>query len=264
MVSEDGEDGSVGVLDGKTALITGASKGIGRAIAIAMSAAGASVAVTSRSLSSVENLKRECGESTLPIALDIGDEGSCNRAVQSVLQEFGHLDVLVNNAGVAESAKFLDTDTAMWHRILTVDLDGPFWMTRAALPNMLERSSGRIISIGSVASRIGLAYAAPYTAAKHGLLGLTRTLANEFPRSGVTFNCVCPHYVDTPMTDETITRISSKTRRSTEDSRQTLLTPQGTLVDSRDVAELCVFLASPAAGSVTGQAIQIDGGKVQA
>jgi NAD(P)-dependent dehydrogenase (short-subunit alcohol dehydrogenase family) len=254
----------VGVLEGKTALITGGSKGIGRAIAIAISDAGARLAVTSRNRRSGEDLRSECGESALPLALEVGDEGSCNEAVQSVLEEFGPLDVLVNNAGVAESAKFLETDTAMWHRVLNVNLDGPFWMTRAALPGMLERSSGRVIFIGSVASRIGLAYAAPYTSAKHGLLGLTRTLANEYPRNGVTFNCVCPHYVDTPMTNETIARISSKTRRSTDDSRATLVSPQGALIDPRDVADLCVFLVSPAAGTITGQAIQIDGGKVQA
>ena len=151
----------MGALEGKTALVTGASKGIGRAIAIAMAVAGARVAVTSRSLSSVEELSSECGECMLPLVLDVGDEASCTEAVHSVLEEFGHLDVLVNNAGVAESAKFLETDTAMWHRVLNVNLDGPFWMTRAALPGMLERSSGRVIFIGSVASRIGLAYAAP-------------------------------------------------------------------------------------------------------
>jgi NAD(P)-dependent dehydrogenase (short-subunit alcohol dehydrogenase family) len=258
------EDRSIGVLKGKTALITGASKGIGRAIAIAMSRAGARVAITARSLNSVEQLRSACGENSLPLALDIGEEGSCNRAVRAVVDEFGQLDILVNNAGIAESAKFLDTDTAMWRRILTVDLDGPFWMTRAALPGMLERSEGRVISIGSVGSRIGLAYASPYTAAKHGLLGLTRALASEFPRSGVTFNCICPHFVDTPMTDTTIARISSKTSRSLDGAREALLTPQGSLIEPEDVADLCVFLASPAASAITGQAVQIDGGEVQA
>jgi NAD(P)-dependent dehydrogenase (short-subunit alcohol dehydrogenase family) len=258
------ERGPVGVLKGKTALVTGASKGIGEAVALALSSAGARVAVTARRLDSVERVSRECGPGTLPIALDIGEEPSCTRAVEEVEQAFGNLDILVNNAGIAESAKFLQTSTEMWRRVLTVDLDGPFWMTRAALPGMLARSQGTIISIGSVASRIGLAHAASYTAAKHGLLGLTRALANEFPRHGITFNCICPYYVDTPMTEATIDGIVARTSLSRDEARRVLLTPQGALIDPDDVASLCVLLASPAGKAITGQAIQVDGGRVQA
>lgn len=252
------------VLDGKTALVTGASRGIGRSIALAFSAAGARVAVTARDAVSVEGVALECGQGSLPLPLDVGDEQACRRVVETVEREFGRLDVLVNNAGIAESAKFTDTDTEMWRRVLSVDLDGPFWLTRAALPGMLSRSEGAVISIGSVASRVGLRYAVPYTVAKHGLLGLTRGLANEYISSGVTFNCVCPHYVDTPMTDATIENISAKTGRSYEQARQALLTPQGRLIDPGEVAALCVLLASNAGKSITGQAIQIDGGQVQA
>jgi len=252
------------VLEGRTALVTGASKGIGRAVALAMAASGARVAVTARRAESVAEVARDCGHGSLPLSLEASEEESCIQVVRAAEEEFGHLDILVNNAGVAESAKFLATDTAMWHRILAVNLDGPFWITRAALPGMLTRSSGCVISIGSVASRIGLAYATPYTASKHGLLGLTRALANEFPRSGVTFNCVCPHYVDTPMTESTISRISAKTGRGFDLAREALLTPQGTLIDPMDVADLCLLLASPAGKAITGQAIQIDGGEVQA
>ena len=213
------------VLEGTTALITGASRGIGRAIALAMAASGARVALTARRVESVIDVAHDCGESSMPLSLEASEEESCNQAVRAVEEEFGHLDILVNNAGIAESAKFLDTHNAMWRRILTVNLDGPFWMTRAALPGMLARSDGRIISIGSVASRIGLAYAAPYTSAKHGLLGFTRALAKEFALSGVTFNCICPHYVETPMTESTIARISAKTGRTYDESRKALLTP---------------------------------------
>ena len=251
-------------LDGKTALVTGASRGIGRAIASALSGAGARVAVTARDVSSVTDIARECGPASLPLALDVRSEDACGLAVEAVEREFGHLDVLVNNAGIAESAKFTDTDTETWRRVLAVDLDGPFWLIRAALPGMLARSSGAVISIGSVASRIGLRYAVPYTVAKHGLLGLTRALANEYIRSGVTFNCLCPHYVDTPMTDATIDNISARTGRSYEQAREALLTPQGRLIDPVEVAALCVLLASDSGKSITGQAIQIDGGQVQA
>jgi 3-hydroxybutyrate dehydrogenase len=251
-------------LEGKTALVTGASRGIGRAIASALSTSGARVAVTARDVGSVESIARECGPGSLALALDVANEDACRLTVETVEREFGHLDVLVNNAGIAESAKFTDTDTETWRRVLSVDLDGPFWLTRAALPGMLARSDGAVISIGSVASRIGLRYAVPYTVAKHGLLGLTRALANEYIRSGVTFNCLCPHYVDTPMTDATIENISARTGRTYEQARQALLTPQGRLIDPVDVAALCVLLASDRGKSITGQAIQIDGGQVQA
>jgi len=251
-------------LEGKTALVTGASRGIGRAIAVALSESGARVAVTARAVSSVQDVARECGPGSLPLALDVANEEACRLAVETVERELGHLDVLVNNAGIAESAKFTDTDTETWRRVLSVDLDGPFWLTRAALPGMLARRDGAVISIGSVASRIGLRYAVPYTVAKHGLLGLTRALANEYIRSGVTFNCLCPHYVDTPMTDATIDNISARTGRSYEQAREALLTPQGRLIDAADVAALCVLLASDHGRSITGQAILIDGGQVQA
>ncbi len=229
-----------------------------------MAAAGARVAVTARQKEAVIDVAAACGYRSLPLSLEASDERSCVRAIRGAEEEFGQLDILVNNAGIAESAKFLETDTAMWHRTLAVNLNGPFWMTRTALPGMLRRGHGRVISIGSVGSRIGLAYASAYTVSKHGLLGLTRALATEFPRSGVTFNCVCPHYVDTPMTDTTISVISSKTGRSVDEAREALLTPQGTLIDPMDVADLCVLLASAAGRMITGQGIQVDGGEVQA
>jgi len=250
-------------LSHKTALVTGASKGIGRSVAVALSAAGVRVALTSRDVSSLVDVAGQCGSGSLPLALELSDEESCAEVVATVEKEFGRLDVLVNNAGIAESSKFTDIDTAMWRRIMSVDLDGPFWMTRAALPGMLSRSEGAVISIGSVASKVGLAYASAYTAAKHGLLGMTRALAVEYARSGVTFNCICPHYVDTPMTESTIHNIMAKTNRTFDEARQALLTPQGDLIDPSDVAAICVLLASDAGKSITGQAIQIDGGLVQ-
>jgi NAD(P)-dependent dehydrogenase (short-subunit alcohol dehydrogenase family) len=250
-------------LSEKTALVTGASKGIGRSIALALSAAGARVALTARDVSALDEVERECGSGALVVALELSDEASCTEVVAAVEREFGHLDVLVNNAGISESHKFTDIDTATWHRIMSVDLDGPFWLTRAALPGMLARSAGAVISIGSTASKLGLAYASAYTAAKHGLLGMTRALAVEYARSGVTFNCICPHYVDTPMTEATIKNIMAKTGRPFDEARRALLTPQGSLIDPDDVATMCVLLASDAGKAITGQAIQIDGGLVQ-
>lgn len=251
-------------LAGRTALVTGASKGIGRAIALAMSEAGARVAVSARRLEMAEQVADQCGGRTLALALDVTDEEACLCAVRTAEKQLGQLDVLVNNAGVAESSKFCDMSTDMWRRILSVDLDGPFWLTRSALPGMLKRSRGAVISIGSVASRTGLAYASGYTVAKHGLLGMTRALAVEHADSGVTFNCVCPHYVDTPMTHGTIANIMARTGRSRQEACRPLLTPQGTLISPADIAAICVLLASEVGRSINGQAIQIDGGYLSA
>jgi len=253
--------GSTASLAGRIALVTGASTGIDRAIAIA--SAGARVAVTARDFCSVRTVAEECGRGSLALALDVQDEVACTRTMEEVERTFDPLDILVNNAGIAESSKFTGIDTPMWLLHLTVDLDGPFWLTRAALPGMFGCSQRRVISIGSVGWRIGLAYAAHYAATKHHLLGLTRALASEYPRSGVAFDCVSSYYADTSITETTIRNIVAKTARTYDNAWAPLLTPQGTLVSADDVAALCVFVASDVATSITGQALQIDGGKVQ-
>jgi NAD(P)-dependent dehydrogenase (short-subunit alcohol dehydrogenase family) len=253
----------VGVLDGRAALVTGGGRGIGRAIALAFAREGARVAIAARTRSEIEAVARECGEASVPIELDVTDRSACDRGVEECERRWGALDVLVNNAGVGAGRKFLDIDEAAWRRTLDVDLTSAFRLTAAALPKMLERHSGSVISIASVAGKIGAAYAVDYTAAKHGLVGLMRALAVEYARSGVTFNCVCPGYVDTPMTQQTIENIVAKTGRSREDAVKPLLTPQGRLVTPEEIAAVCVYLASDAARGITGQAINVDGGGVQ-
>jgi NAD(P)-dependent dehydrogenase (short-subunit alcohol dehydrogenase family) len=246
--------------DGTVVLVTGAGQGIGRSIALAFSRAGARVAVAGRARQRLEAVVAECGERAVPVVLDVSDESSCQDAVAQCQDRLGPVDVLVNNAGIARSAKFTSTDTAMWREIMTVDVDGPFWLTRAALPSMLERDHGAVISIGSVASRLGLPYVAAYTAAKHALLGLTRSLSAEYVNTGITFNCVCPHYADTPMTRETVRNIVARTGRTEQEALARILPPQRRLIEPDDVAAMCVLLASPAGRSITGQAINIDGG----
>jgi 3-hydroxybutyrate dehydrogenase len=252
--------GSTASLTGRIALVTGASKGIDRAIVVA--SVGVRVAITARDFGSGRTVAEECGRGSLAPALDVQDEAACTRTMEEVERTSGLLDILVNNAGIAESSKFTDIDTPTWRLHLTVDLDGPFWLTRAASPGMFGCSQRRVISIGSVGWRIGLAYA-HYTATKHRLLGLPRGLASKYPRSGMTFNCVCSYCADTPITETTIRNIVAKTARTYDNARAILLTPQGTLVSADDVAALCVFVASDVATSITGQALQIDGGKVQ-
>ncbi len=248
-------------LKGQTALVTGGGRGIGRSLALAFARAGARVAVAARTQSEIAAVARECGG--LPIHLDVTEEPACAEAVARVEREFGRLDILVNNAGVATSHKFTELDTASWRRILAVDLDGPFFLTRAAVPGMLQRGSGAVIAIASIASRTGAPYIAAYTAAKHGLLGLMRSLAAEYAARGITFNCVCPAYVDTAMTQATVDTIVAKTGRSRDEALQPLLTPQRRLVSPEEVAAVCLLLASDAGRGINGQAINVDGGLVQ-
>jgi len=250
--------------DGRTALVTGAARGIGHAIATRLAAEGFRVAVAARDHERAAAVATSCGPGHLGIRLDVSDEASCEEAVATCEDAWGRLDVLVNNAGVAESAKFTDTSTGMWRHTMAVDVDGPFWLMRAALPGMVRRGSGSIVTIASVAAKVGLPYVAAYTAAKHAVLGLTRSVAAEYAPTGVTVNCVCPWYVDTDLVAGTIENIVAKTGRTTEEAVAPLLTPQGRLVTADEVAATCSFLVSPAAASITGQAIHIDGGQAQA
>lgn len=247
-------------LDGQVALVTGGSRGAGRAIAIAFAREGARVAVAARTEDDLRATAEACGGGALALVLDVMDEQACTAAVRRCEAELGRVDVLVNAAGTGVSRKFLDTDTEFWRFHMQLDAEAPFWLTRAALPGMLERGSGAVISIASLTAKWGFAYTVAYSAAKHALLGLTRALAAEYARSGVTFNCVCPHYLDTPMTERTIANIVERTGRTREQAVEALVTPQGRLVDPDEVAALCVLLASPQGRGITGQAINVDGG----
>ncbi len=255
-----------GVLSGRTALVTGAGRGIGRSVALAFAREGADVAVAARTVAEIEAVAEECraaGVRAIALPLDVTDKASCEEAVRGCEEAWGRIDVLVNNAGIATSHKFTEIDDEIWDRTLRINLTGPFLMTRAVLPGMLRRGDGRVIAMGSIASKVGAPYIAPYTAAKHGLLGMMRSLAAEYGRSGVTFNCVCPAYVDTPMTQAAISTIMEKTGRSREEAVRALLTPQGRLIEPEEVAAVCVLLAGPEGRSINGQGINVDGGQVQ-
>lgn len=249
-----------GPLEGQVALVTGGGRGIGKSIAEAFAQAGARVAVAARTRSEIDSVARSLASPSRSIVLDVVDEDSCQCAVDECIQFYGRLNILVNAAGISSSQKFTKLSTATWRKMLAVDLDGPMFMIRAALPGMLGQSSGRVISIGSTASLAGGRYIAAYTAAKHGLLGLTRALASEYASSGITFNCICPGFVDTEMTAQTIQNIVAATRRSPEQAKEALLSPQGRLISPEEVAAACLWLASDAGRSINGQAITIDGG----
>jgi NAD(P)-dependent dehydrogenase (short-subunit alcohol dehydrogenase family) len=256
-------------LEGKLALITGGGRGIGRAVAFAFAREGASVAVVARTSPEVERvaaeLKHECGVQTLHATCDVADAQSVARAFAVVAGTFGRgADILVNNAGIAESAPVTRTDDAHWRRHLAVNLDGTFYCTRAALPSMIERGWGRIINIASIAGKTGAPYIAAYAASKHGVLGLTRSVALETASKGVTVNAICPGYVDTDMTTHAVEQIEAKTGRTAADALDAIrrMSPQNRLVTPEEVAALALLLASEDGRGINGQAINVDGGSV--
>ena len=253
-------------LRGRVALVTGGGRGIGRAIALALAGAGAKTAVAARSIEAIRAVSDECiaaGGEAWPVHLDVTDRASCEGALRRIQASAGHVDILVNNAGIAASQTFLELDDDIWERMMAANAWGAMAMTQAALPGMLSRRFGRVIAISSIAGRVGAPYVAAYTASKHALIGLMRALAVEYGTSGVTFNSVCPGYVDTPMTERTIEFIMRRTGRSREDAMRPLLTPQGRLIQPDEVAAVCLLLAGEAGAGINGQAINVDGGSVQ-
>jgi 3-hydroxybutyrate dehydrogenase len=256
-------------LTGRVALITGGGRGIGRAIALALAGGGADVAVAARSKNEVDDTAaqvRAAGRRSLALVCDVSDRSQVDAMVAGVRKELGPPLILVNNAGVAASAKLTETTDDMWDQIMKVNATGAFYCSRAALPAMLEAGWGRMINIASVAGRAGSAYIAAYTASKHAVLGLTRAVAAEVAARGITVNAICPGYVDTPMTDFSVATIVSRTGRSAEESRKILerFSPQGRLMTPEEVASMALFLCTEAARGITGQGIVIDGGSVQA
>lgn len=250
------------------ALITGGGRGIGRAIALAFAREGADAAVAARTLAEVEAVAeaiRALGRRAIAIPCDVTDPEAVAACVRKAEAELGPIQILVNNAGVAVSARLTETDDDLWQRHLMVNMTGAFYMSRAVLPGMLARKWGRIINIASTAARQGYAYTAAYTASKHGLLGLTRALALEVVEANITVNALCPGFVATDLTWGAARRIAEKTGRSYEEAVRALagFSPQKRLIEPEEVAHLAVLLGSEEARGITGQAINIDGGAVQ-
>ncbi len=254
-------------LQGKRALVTGAGRGIGRSIALALANAGADVAVTARTLAELESLAtsiKAAGQKGHAYVCDVTDNEAIQRMAHTCLAEMGGLDILVNNAGNARSHKFLNHPDDTWHYMLAVNLTSVYAVTKAFAPTLVEQRWGRIINIASTASRVGGRYIAAYTAAKHGVLGLTRALATEFVSYNITVNAICPGYVDTPLTDTSVSNIVARTGMSSEQARETLAktSPQQRLIEPDEIAALALFLAQDSSKGITGQAINIDGGGV--
>jgi 3-hydroxybutyrate dehydrogenase len=254
-------------LAGRRAVVTGAGRGIGRSIALALAAAGADVALSARSSDELERVAEELralGRRALTLPCDVTDAAQVGRMAAEAIEGLGGVDILVNNAGAAASHKFLDHPDELWHLMLAVNLTSVYYVTKAFVPHMVAQRSGRIITIASIASKVGSRYIAAYTASKHGVLGLTRALAAELVAHNITVNAICPGYVDTPMTDTNIANIVRRTGMSAAQVRETFAqtSPQERLIAPEEVAALAVYLAQESSRGITGQAINVDGGAV--
>lgn len=246
------------------ALVTGGSRGIGAAIAVRLAQQGCKVTVLGRSLDAARALAAQYPGQMHAVCADVADAGQLAQAVADAQTQWGTVHILVNNAGQAESAPFLKTDAVLWQRMLDVNLMGVMHCTQAVLPQMLESGWGRIVNIASTAGQVGYAYVSAYCAAKHAVIGLTRALALEMARKGVTVNAVCPGYTETDIVRESLARVTEKTGRSLEQARAEFVknNPQGRLVQPGEVADTVAWLCGEGASAITGQAVAVAGGEV--
>lgn len=245
--------------------MTGGGRGIGRAVAFALGRAGASVVVSARTPADIEEVAGEleaAGARAAAVPCDVTDPDAVDALVRESVATLGGVDILVNNAGASSSAPLHRVELDEWERLLRVNATGPFLCTRACLPGMVERGWGRVVTVASVAGLRGGRYIAAYAASKHAVLGLVRSAALEVATSGVTVNAVCPGFVDTPMTRESVARIVEKTGRPKEEALEAILatSAQRRLVAPEEVANSVVFLCGEAARGINGEALVIDGG----
>lgn len=241
-------------LQGRIALVTGASQGIGRACALELARAGATVALAARNEARLAGVAAEIaadGGQAVPFALDVASEESIKAGARAVLERFGKVEILVNNAGITRDGLMLRMKRADWDDVLATNLTGAFLLTQALLSPMLKNRWGRIVNITSVVGRTGQAGQANYAASKAGLIGFTRSLAREVASRGITANAVAPGYIETPMTAV----LDEKLRTA-----MMAQIPLGRPGTDADVAHAVAFLASDAAGYITGQVLDVNGG----
>lgn len=256
-------------LQGRHALITGGARGIGLACAQALGARGAAITLLGRDAAALDAARQTLaaeGISAAVVTADIANAAEVAAAFDAARAAHGPVQILVNNAGQAISERFDRTSEALWQQMLQVNLSGTFHCTQAALPDMLKAGWGRVINVASTAGLMGYAYVSAYCAAKHGVIGMTRALALEVARKGVTVNAVCPGYTETDIVRGALDNIMQKTGMDESAARAKLAerNPQGRLVSPREVADTVAWLALPASASVNGQAIAVDGGEAAA
>ncbi len=252
-------------LKGNTALITGASKGIGRAIALAFAAEGADLAVTGRNEGELRSLAQEAEAHSVRcvvITADLAERGSTARIFAEAKAGLGPIQILVNNAGVGSSANpkpVLNYDDDFWEMMMYVNLTAPYLLSKAVLPDMIAAGYGRIVNVASINGKLGALHGAAYSASKHGLLGLTRTMAMENAKNGITVNAICPGPVHTLINDLRVQYDANRLGKSFAELESTM-TPMGRRLEPDEISPLAVYLASKESAPMTGQAINIDGG----
>jgi 3-hydroxybutyrate dehydrogenase len=252
-------------LRGRGAVITGGGQGIGAATARALAAAGARVLLAARTPERLEAVAREiraAGGEAFAFPCDVTSEDGVEALAAEAAARLGEVDVLVNNAGVATSSPLHRQTLAEWEHVFAVNVTGTFLCTRAFLPGMAARGWGRVVNVASVAGLHGARYISAYSASKHAVVGFTRSVAAEAAGRGVTVNAVCPGFVDTPMTEQSVARIVDRTGKSAEEARAAILgtSPQLRLLEPEEVAEAVLYLCGHAARGITGQTLVLDGG----
>ena len=247
-------------LAGKHALVTGGGTGIGLAIARALAAQGAQVTITGRRQAVLDEVS---GNGLFGAAMDVRDEEALKHGIASAIDARGPVQICVPNAGIAEGRAVHKTDMAFWRDIMATNLDGAFLTIRECLPGMRSTDWGRVIAVSSIAGLRGLPGAAAYAASKHGLIGLIRSLSEDYMGQPFTFNALCPGYVDTPIVTRNQEAIAERTGMSPQDARQVLTDANRhkRLLDADEVAAAAMWLVGPGSGSINGQCIQIAGGQ---
>ncbi len=249
------------MLDGKHALVTGGGSGIGLSIARALATEGAQVTITGRRKNVLDDV---AGDALHPLVMDVTDEASVMDGVAAAVAARGPVQICVPNAGVAEGRALHKTDTKFWRWIMSTNLDGAFWTVRECLLGMRDTDWGRVVAVSSIAGVRGLRGAAAYTASKHGLIGLIRSLSEDYLGTPFTFNAVCPGYVDTEIVTRNMDAIQKRAGVSADEARDMMIRANRhkRLIAPDEVSAAVLWLCGPGSESINGQTIEIAGGQV--
>lgn len=249
-------------IKGKHLLVTGGGSGVGAKIATTFANAGAKVTIVGRRLCALQEVADE-SVNIFPVVGDVGDEASLNEAFKAARHHQGPIDIVIANAGATDTAPFERTSLAQWERTLAVNLTGTFLTFQNAYEDMKPSGKGRMIAVASTAGQKGYSYVSPYCAAKHGVIGLVKSLALEAARCDITVNAICPGFIETPMLEKSVANIMEKTGRNEEEARKSLYSgnPQKRFIQVEEIAAMALWLCAPGSESITGQALSISGGE---